>query len=90
MLRITANHENDKVLRLRLDGTLNPESFGDLEKICREQGDEIQLVILDLAGVNFMNEEAARMVIGLKGKLVRIVNCSPFIAALLESIERAN
>lgn len=90
MLRITENRENEKVLKLRLDGTLNAESFRDLEKVCREQGDEAKLVILDMAGVNFMNEEAARMVIGLKGELLRIVNCSPFIAALLESIERAN
>lgn len=90
MLRITENRENEKVLKLRLDGTLNAESFRDLEKVCRGQGDEAKLVILDMAGVNFMNEEAARMVIGLKGELLRIVNCSPFIAALLESIERAN
>ena len=89
MLRITETRENDSLLRLRLDGTLTAESFADLEAAWREGSKQTTIVILDMAGVSFMNEPAARKIAAIKGDRLRIVNCSPFIAALLETVERS-
>ena len=87
MLRITENIENDKTIRLRLDGTITPESFEDLEKACIDRQDR-QRIILDMAGVNFMHAESARKLAGLRGDSLRIINCSPFIATLLDTIAK--
>ena len=87
MLRITEYGENSSV-RLRLDGTLTEESFADLEHACGEQARKPEILILDMAGVNFMNEQAARKLTALQRESVQIINCSPFIAALLEAVER--
>ena len=90
MLRITETRENDSLLRLRLDGTLTAESFADLEAAWREGSKQTTIVVvLDMAGVSFMNEPAARKIAAIKGDRLRIVNCSPFIAALLETVERS-
>lgn len=87
MLRITEYHENSNV-RLRLDGTLTEESFADLERACGEPARKREILILDMAGVSFMNEQAGRKLTALQRESVQIINCSPFIAALLETVER--
>ena len=91
MLRITENIENGKTIRLRLDGTITPESFDDLEKACAISGQDNQrIIILDMAGVNFMHTESARKLAGLRGESLRIINCSPFIATLLDTIAKSH
>jgi anti-anti-sigma regulatory factor len=87
MLRITEKIESEKSIRLRLDGTITPESFEDLEKACvASRGENERIVILDMAGVNFMHAESAQKLAGLRGEFLRIINCSPFIATLLDTI----
>jgi len=86
MLRITENIESDRAVRLRLDGTVSAESFEELVRICaRYQSNKTQILILDLGGVSFMHDEAARSLARLRAESVRVINCSPFIAALLDS-----
>jgi anti-anti-sigma regulatory factor len=91
MLRITENLENGKTVRLRLDGTVSPVSLPELEEICsRHQGTDGRVILLDLAGVVFMNDEVARKFVALRNDRLRIINCSPFIEALLETVEKQN
>src|SRR5687768_9178598 len=86
MLRITEYLENDKAIRLRLDGTLSSESFDGVAQLCaRHQSHAGQTVIVDMAGVNFMHDAAARKLARLRTESVRVINCSPFIAALLDT-----
>lgn len=86
MLRITENLENDQALRLRLDGTVSRESFTELAELCaRHQLKGGPTIILDMAGVSFMHDEAAQKLAQLRTESVRVINCSPFIAALLDS-----
>jgi anti-anti-sigma regulatory factor len=90
MLRITENLENDKALRLRLDGTVSTESCAELAQLCsRHQLNGARTVILDMAGVNFMHDDAARRLARLRTESVRVINCSPFIAALLDAANRS-
>jgi anti-anti-sigma regulatory factor len=87
MLKITENFENGKTVRLRLDGTLSNETFDELSHAFSLHRDGAgRTVILDMAGVEYMNDQAARELVNLRSENLRIINCSPFIATLLETI----
>lgn len=89
MLRITENIENEKTVRLRLDGSISPESCRELEETClRYQGEtKEKFVLLDMSGVVFMTNDAATKIVRLRGEQLRIINCSPFIETLLSTFE---
>ena len=89
MLRITENFENGKTVRLRLDGTIDPTSFLELDAVCsRHKNSDGRVILLDLAGVIFMNDEAAKKFANLRGERLRVINCSPFIETLLETVTK--
>lgn len=89
MLRITENLENGKTVRLRLDGTVSAVSLPELEGVCfRHKSADAKVILLDLAGVVFMNDDVARRFVELRNDRLRIINCSPFIEALLKTVER--
>jgi len=89
MLRITENSENGTTLRLRIDGTLTESCYPELESICalHQRSDGIVL-FLDMAGVVFMQDEVARKLANLRSERLRIINCSPFIETLLETVTK--
>jgi anti-anti-sigma regulatory factor len=90
MLRITENFENRKSVRLRLDGTLSNETIDELSHAFSLYRDGVgRTIILDMAGVEFMNDQAARELVNMRSDHLRIINCSPFIATLLETIAKA-
>ena len=87
MLRITENLDNGTAVRVRLDGNISVESYADLEKVFERYNDCAgRTIILDMAGVDYMNDEAARKLARLQGDRLRVINCSPFIATLLQSV----
>jgi len=86
MLRITKTVENGSVIKLRLDGTITSESFAEIDRTCAHYRSE-STVVLDMAGITFMQTEPAQKLAQLKRDRLRIINCSPFIAALLETAE---
>ncbi len=89
MLRITENLENGNTIRLRLDGTISSVTLEDLTEVCdRHQQSEGRTIIVDMAGVNFMHDDAARQMAKLRGESLRIINCSPFISTLLDTVGR--
>ena len=91
MLRITENTENGKTVRLRLDGTVNSASYAELEAACsRHQEPGGKVILVDMAGVVFMNNEVASKLAGLRSEQLRIINCSPFIETLLNTVERSD
>lgn len=89
MLRITEQNENDQTLRLRLDGTIDATTWAELQSALpqRNTGEGLT-VILDMAGVMFMSEEAAGRLTELLGHSLQIVNGSPFIEMLLASASK--
>ena len=87
MLRITEKLENGKIVRLRLDGTITAVALLELEQICsRYQAADAKVILLDLGGVVFMNDDAAKKFVGLRDDRLRIVNCSPFIETLIKTV----
>ena len=86
MLRITQTINNGSVVKLRLDGTITLESFEEIDRACTQYRSEAdRTLVLDMAGVTFMQIEPAQKLAQLKRDSLRIINCSPFIAALLET-----
>jgi anti-anti-sigma regulatory factor len=87
MLRITENYENGKTVRLRLDGTISPASFDELEQTCsrHQEENEEKFILLDMSGVVFMTNDTASKMVRLRGERLRIINCSPFIETLLNT-----
>lgn len=87
MLRITEHFENATTVRLRLDGMLSQETCDALIQAVTQHRDHAeQTILLDMAGVDFMNDQAARQLVQICGDRCRLVNCSPFIATLLGTI----
>ena len=88
MLRITETIENKKTVRLRLDGSITDHTFAELEAVYAslKNGNE-PTIILDMAGVEFMSNDAAQKLIAMRGDRVRFINCSPFIDVLLGAID---
>ena len=87
MLKITENLENVKTVRLRLDGTLSNETFNELTHAFSLHRDGVgRTIIVDMAGVEYMNDQSARELANMRSEYLRIINCSPFIATLLETI----
>lgn len=89
MLRITENFENGTTIRLRLDGTISPASFEQLEETCsrHQYASEDKVILLDMSGVVFMTNDTASKIVRLRGERLRIINCSPFIETLLNTAE---
>lgn len=88
MLRITEHIvETGTSIRLRLDGTIAEDSYPELAAfIARQRESSGTIVIIDMAGVEFINEEPARQLAQLRGERLRIINCSPFITTLLDTL----
>jgi anti-anti-sigma regulatory factor len=78
-----------QTIRLRLDGTVSVESVAELDKACARFRDRhLKMIILDMAGVDFMKDDAARKLVELQSDSLRIINCSPFIVTLLETLRK--
>ncbi len=91
MLKITENFENGKTVRLRLDGTVCADTLNELiHAFSIHRDDAGRTVVLDMAGVEYMNDQIARHLVNMRSEYLRIVNCSPFIATLLETIAQGD
>lgn len=89
MLKITENFGNGKTVRLRLDGTLSDQTFDELTHAFSLHRDGVgRTIILDMAGVDYMSDQAARELVNMRSEHLRLINCSPFIATLLETISK--
>jgi anti-anti-sigma regulatory factor len=84
MLRITEILEDHDIVRLRLDGTISAKSYKDFaDMLAVHQRTSEKTIVIDLAGVGFMDDEPARQMAAMEGVRMRIINCSPFIETLL-------
>jgi anti-anti-sigma regulatory factor len=86
MLRISENSENCRTIRVRLDGTIDKNTYPELEEVRGHHlGVDERVVLLDMAGVTYMTEEVAHKLARLRSERLQIINCSPFIEALLNA-----
>jgi anti-anti-sigma regulatory factor len=91
MLIITENFEAGNTIRLRLDGTISRAAIAEIAQACsRHHDSEKQTILLDMAGVVFMSNDAASRLAGLQSEQLKLINCSPFIQTLLSTVADGN
>jgi hypothetical protein len=89
MLRISENQEDQKVIRLRLDGTVNVPAMTELKEICfRYQNDDGKVILLDFAGVVFMGPRDSGKPDGATQRTTENDQWFPFIETLLATVEK--
>ena len=91
MLRIIETSQDEKRVTLRLDGKVVGTRVSELEKLCLHHRDENnKTVVLDFAGVSFIDSNGVKMLEKIKDERVKITSCSPFIRSLLHNLITSN
>lgn len=88
MLRITEKKEGEKTKVLYLEGKISQDYLMELRVEIDKGVNAGESIILDFAKVNFLDDDAARMIRGLKGARLSLRNCSLFIRTALEMEEK--
>ncbi len=84
MLRITEKEEGEKTKVLYLEGKIFQDYIQELLMAVNRGINSGERIILDFAKVNFLDEEAARMIRQFKDKRLSLRNCSLFIRTALK------
>lgn len=82
MLRITIITPLNHAVTLRLEGQIADRWAMELETVVAQVYAEGSPVVLDLAGVSFIDNEGLRVLRSLAN--VRLMNASPFVAELMK------
>ena len=88
MLRITEKKEGEKTKILYLEGKICQDYVNELRIEIDKGIDTGERVILDFAKVNFLDDEAARMIRKFKDTRMSLRNCSLFIRTALKMDEK--
>jgi len=87
MLRIEKVGEDAGTVRLKLEGRVVAQWVAALEEECQPVLQRSKRLILDVAGVTFIDRDGVAMLAKMNGKRLQVVNCSPFLRALLRCPE---
>lgn len=83
MLRIEKVSEDDATVTLKVEGRIVGHWVATLEEECFRSLRGSKQLILDLAGVSFIDRDGVALLMKVKGERVRVLNCSPFVKELL-------
>ena len=83
MLRVTRMAENNESITLKVEGRIVEAWVRELKRECDSCLEERDLVILDLSGVNFIDETGIRNFKRMIGNRIKLVGCSSFLSKLL-------
>ena len=84
MLRITAARDAGVDSRLILEGRIAGAWVGELARACEAARVRGRGLVLDMAGVGFVDPEGVERIRRLVADGVVLRDCSPFVRALLE------
>jgi len=84
MLRISEKREGEKTKVLYLEGKLRQDNVKELQGEIVKGINTGKTIILDFAKVVFLDDEAARLIRGLKDPRLTLRNCSLFIRTALK------
>jgi len=87
MLRIEKVGEDAASVTLRLEGRVVAQWVVALEDECQRVLQRSKRLILDVAGVTFIDRDGVAMLGHMNGKRLQVVNCSPFLRELLRCPE---
>jgi anti-anti-sigma regulatory factor len=83
MLRLTRTTPLPHEVVLVVEGQIVAEWVGLLEAECLDLLGTDQKVLLDLAGVSYLDRRAVRLLRELAGRSVALVNCPPLVDELV-------
>jgi anti-anti-sigma regulatory factor len=83
MLRLTRTTRLPHEVVIVLEGQIVAEWVKLLEEECLELSGTDQKVLLDLAGVSYLDRRAVRLLRELSARSISIVNCPPLVEDLL-------
>jgi anti-anti-sigma regulatory factor len=83
MLRLTRTTRLPHEVVLVVEGQIVAEWVGLLEEECLELLGTGQKVLLDLAGVSYLDRRAVRLLRELAGRSVALINCPPLVDDLV-------
>lgn len=83
MFRLTRMAENNESITLKVEGRIVEPWVRELKRECDSSLKERDLVILDLSGVNFIDETGIQNFKRMIGNRIKLVGCSPFLSKLL-------
>jgi anti-anti-sigma regulatory factor len=84
MLRI--RESVSETARLTLEGRIVGPWTAELRLACERAMTPGAGIVLDLAGVDFIDRDATRLLGDLRARGARLLNASPFVAELLKGI----
>jgi anti-anti-sigma regulatory factor len=84
VLRINAGQDADDTPRLALEGRLAGAWVAELAAAVAASSTPGRRLVLDMAGVTFVDSEGVRLALRLAGQGVVLRDCSPFVRELLE------
>ena len=84
MVRISVTGSGPDAVTLLLEGQLIGEAVNELDLSCEQALANGRRLILDLAGVLFIDREGVALFHRLATRNVSIVNCSGFVTELLK------
>lgn len=87
MLRITTIWANGSPLTLKLEGKIFAEWVDLLEQECLLRAAQHEEIILDMAGVTYLDDRGITMLRSLPDRYVSLANSSDFVVELLEKGE---
>lgn len=89
MFKITKTEQSDRTVNLRMDGRLIEEWHSEFEKLyLKIKKDDYKRIVIDFAGVSFIDDDAINYIQKISDERVDIINCSPFIESLLGDLVR--
>src|SRR4051794_12284419 len=89
MIKITPCEAESTVAKLRVDGRINAKTAEELVTACRGALASGAPVVLDLAGVTFVDGDGARVVDALTRDGAVVIGCSPLVTELLRPTDDA-
>jgi ABC-type transporter Mla MlaB component len=83
MLRIT-REDQSSATTLRLEGRITRTELAELDQAWRSCVSDERRVVIDLAGVRFVDASGAAVLRALRQGPIEVTGCSPFVRELLE------
>ena len=84
MLRITPTQSGNHHIILRLEGRVAGPWVTELWKACEKALGEGQALVLDLAGVSFLDSAGVTLLRKFRSNGVELAECSPFVTEQLK------
>lgn len=87
MLRIIRT-DHGRATTLRLEGRVTHQERRALDAACEAARAEERALVLDLAGVRFVDGAGAAALRALRDAAIPLTGCTPYVRALLEETPR--